>query len=79
MVEKAEEYIKESCEDGKNVIFGKIRDEEKFDDEKELILQMKKDCISVKNILQKKTIKYNNELLPRGVPVNMSFNSPKKK
>ena len=39
----------------------KIRDEEKFEDEKELILQMKKDCISVKNILQKKSIKYNNE------------------
>ncbi len=39
----------------------KIRDEEKFDNEKELILQMKKDCISVKNILQKKSIKYNNE------------------
>ena len=28
-LEHAEEYIKESCEDGKNVIFGKIRDEEK--------------------------------------------------
>ena len=28
-LERAEEYIKESCEDGKNIIFGKIRDEEK--------------------------------------------------
>ena len=39
----------------------KIRDELKFDDEKTLIKQMEKDCKSVKNILQKKSIINDNE------------------